>query len=132
MNFAESLAEERKTLEFELADVAPKQKRLAAIIELQKLYGENGQTVMPEVFNGTGRFSRMKLTEAMMTMVKENPENFYTPREIGIAIESEGFKSASPNFTTTIYTTCRRKAKSGELVMGKKKGFKAFKFNAMP
>lgn len=130
MKFSESLAEERKTLEFELAGVAPKQRRLAAIIELQKLYGENGQATMTDMLQSVGRYSRMGLTEALMDVLKGDPDNFHTPREIGIALKSEGFNATSPNFTTTIYTTCRRKAKgeNPKLLMGKKKGFKAFKY----
>jgi hypothetical protein len=126
----EMLLEEQKSLEAELAEFEPKRRRLALLTEMIKTYpgGNAGQPELIDVSRGMQRFSANGTTEAIMAFLKAHPESFFSPREIAEALIADGFKTKSPNFATTIYTTCKRKGKAQRLELGKKDGTFAFRF----
>ena len=124
------LLNEKEQLEKDIADMEPKRKRLALVVELLKLYPDaEGQPVLfttPQS-DKPGRYASLGTSDAMMSFLREKPFEFFTPREISAALIAGGIKVNSENFNTTVHTTCKRKAEQGILECGEKEGRKAFR-----
>lgn len=133
MSLITELRAEQSRLEAELAEVEPKRKRLALVIDLLKSFGEEpGETPLiprsPD--ESASRFAPTGMTDGIMKFLSSHPGSFYIAREIATALLAGGFKSDSKNLNVMIKTTCLRKCSGPDapLVRGEKGGVVAFAF----
>lgn len=100
-----SLVAEKRDLELE---IETKRKRLQHLTEYLRTFGEF--TDQPPASRS---FPALGTTAAIVAFLARNPESYFSARDIAEALERDGLSSSGPNLSTTVYTNCLRKVKTG-------------------